>query len=107
LAACDHLLDLKLKKKGDPPPGQGISYATATRHLRILRRHLEEVMGKSARFQGPPWTDISKEQWDLLWSGETDLKKHGETLWTTGHKTVDLYQSLSAVEVPRIITVAS
>ena len=33
LAACDHLLDLKSKKKGDPPPGQGISYATDTRHL--------------------------------------------------------------------------
>jgi hypothetical protein len=54
LASCDHLLDLKSKKKGDPPPGQGISYVTDTRHLRILRRRLEEVMGKSARFQDPP-----------------------------------------------------
>ena len=54
LAACDHLLDLKSKKKGDPPPGQGISYAAATIHLRILRRRLEEVMGKSARLKDPP-----------------------------------------------------
>ncbi len=41
LAACDHLLDLKSKKKGDPPPVQGISYATVTRHLRILRLRWE------------------------------------------------------------------
>ena len=33
LAACDHLLDLKSWQKGDPPPGQGISYTTDTRHL--------------------------------------------------------------------------
>jgi hypothetical protein len=39
LAACDHLLDLKSWKHGDPPPVQDISFATATRHLRILRRH--------------------------------------------------------------------
>ena len=70
LAACDHLLDLKSWKKGGPLPGQGISYAAATRNLRILRRRLEEVMGKSARLMDPPWLDISKEQWDLLWSGE-------------------------------------
>jgi hypothetical protein len=107
LAACDHLLDLKSKKKGDPPPGQGISYAAATRHLRILRRRLEEVMGKSTRLKDPPWSDISKEQWDLLWSGAVALKKHGETLWMAGHKTVDLYQSLSAVEMPRIMLLGS
>ena len=53
-------------------------------------------MGKSARFIDPPWVDIFKEQWDLL-------KKHGGTLWVAGHKTVDLYQSLSAVEVPHIM----
>ncbi len=103
LAACDHLLDLKSRKEGDPPPSQGISYATATRHLRILRRRLEEVMGKSASLMDPPWSDISKEQWDLLWSGEVALKKHGETLWIAGHKTVDLYHSLSPAEVPCIM----
>ena len=103
LAACDHLLDLKSWKKGGPLPGQGISYAAATRHLRILRRRLEEVMGKSARLMDPPWLDISKEQWDFLWSGEAALKKHGETLWIAGHKTVDLYHILSSVEVPRIM----
>ena len=35
------------------------------------------------------------------------LKKHGETLWTAGHKTVDLYQSLSSVEVQRIMLLGS
>ena len=64
-------------------------------------------MGKSTRLKDPPWPDISKEQWDLLWSGEADLKKHGETLWMTGHKTVDLYQSLSVVEVPHIMILGS
>ena len=54
LASCDHLLDLKSKKKGGPPPVQGISYAAVTRHLRILRRRLEAVMGKSARLKDPP-----------------------------------------------------
>ena len=103
LTTCDHLLDLKSSKKGDPSPSQGISYATATRHLRILRRRLEEVMGKSASLMDPPWSDISKEQWDLLWSGEVALKKHGETLWIAGHKTVDLYHSLSPAEVPRFM----
>jgi hypothetical protein len=33
LVTCDHLLDLKSRKKGDPPLGQGISYTTSTRHL--------------------------------------------------------------------------
>jgi hypothetical protein len=103
LASFDHLLDLKSRKEGDPPPSKGISYVTTTRHLRILRRRLEEVMGKSARLMDPPWSDISKEQWDLLWSGKSDLKKHGETLWITGHKTVDLYHSLSPAEVSHII----
>jgi hypothetical protein len=60
-------------------------------------------MGKKARFIVPPCPDISKEQWDLLWSGEITLKKYGETLWTAGHKVVDLYHSLSETEVPRLM----
>ena len=36
-------------------------------------------------------------------SGEAALKKHGETLWVAGHKTVDLYHRLSVVEVSRIM----
>jgi hypothetical protein len=103
LAICDHLLDLKSWKAGDPHPDSGLSYASATRHLRILRRRLEEVMGKTARFTVPPWPDISKEQWDLLWSGEITLKKYGATLWTAGHRVVDLYHSLSETEVPRLM----
>ncbi len=35
------------------------------------------------------------------------LKKHGETLWMTGHKTVDLYQSLSTVVVSHIMLLGS
>ena len=60
-------------------------------------------MGKTARFIDPPWPDISKDQWDLLWSGEITLKKYGETLWTAGYKVVDLYHSLSETEVPRLM----
>jgi hypothetical protein len=81
----------------------GLSYASATRHLRILRRRLEEVMDKTTRFIDPPWPDISKGLWDLLWSGEINLKKYGETLWTAGHKVVDLYHSFSETEVPRLL----
>jgi hypothetical protein len=60
-------------------------------------------MVKTSRCIGPPWSDISVGQWDLLWSGEITLKKYGETLWTVGHKVVDLYHSLSKVEVPRLM----
>ena len=60
-------------------------------------------MVKKARFIVPPWPDIFKEQWDLPWSGELTLKKYGETLWTAGHKVVDLYHSLSETEVPRLM----
>ncbi len=57
--------------------------------------------GQEARLIVPPWSDISKEQWDLLWSGGITLEKYGETLWTVGHRVVDLYHSLSETEVPR------
>ena len=60
-------------------------------------------MDTSARSPDPPWSDISKEQWNLLWSGELTVKKHGETLWAAGHKSFDLYRSLSATEVPRLM----
>jgi hypothetical protein len=49
LAACDHLLDMDSWKHGEPPQGQDISFATATRHLRILKRRIEEIMVTSAR----------------------------------------------------------
>ena len=82
LAACDHLLDIESWKHGDPPQGQGISFATVTRHLRILRRRIEEIMDTSVRHQDSHqiWMDISKEQWELLWSGETTLHRYGVAL---------------------------
>jgi len=66
LAAFDHLLDTDSWKHGEPPQGQGISFATATRHLRILKRRIEEIMGTSVRHQDTHriWKDISKEQWE-------------------------------------------
>jgi hypothetical protein len=84
LAACDHLLDIKSWKHRDPPPVQGISFATATRHLRILSRRIEEILGTTARYQDPHqnWKDISREQWELLWSGKTALRKFDAVLWT-------------------------
>ena len=54
MAICDHLLDLKAWRHDDPKPLQGISYTTATRHLRILRKRLEKIMGKSVRRGDPP-----------------------------------------------------
>ena len=107
LAACDHLLDTDSWKHGDPPQGQGISFATATRHLRILRRRIEVIMGTSARHQGTHriWRDISKEQWELLWSGETALRRYGAALWTAGHKTVNLLPDETAIQTPHIMCI--
>jgi hypothetical protein len=51
---CDHLLDFISWKHSDPKLIQGISYATVTRHLRILRRRIEGFMGKSVRRKDPP-----------------------------------------------------
>jgi hypothetical protein len=90
----------------DPPPGQGISFVTVTRHLRMIRRHIEEIMDTSSRYQDPQqtWKDILKEQWELLWSGETDLRKYDTVLWTliwtVGHKTVNLFPDETSTSVP-------
>ena len=58
IAMCDHLLEFKTWRRDDPKPLRGISYATATRHLRILRKHLEKLMGKAAWKGDPPWSDL-------------------------------------------------
>jgi hypothetical protein len=100
---CDHLFDLKSWKHGDPKPIQGISYATATRHLRMLRRRIEGLLGKSARRKEPPWQDLSRNQWDLLWTGEEALRKYGTTLWESGHKTVALFSGASRMPVHNIL----
>ena len=90
MAMCDHLLEFKTWRQDDPKPLQGISFAMATRHLRILRKRLEKLMGKSAQKEGPPWPDLPRRQWELLWQGEIVWKKYGERIWDAGHKTVTL-----------------
>ena len=92
---CDHLLEFKTWRQDDPKPLQGISYATATRHLLILRKRLEKLMGRSAQNAGPPWSDLSRHQWALLWQGETLWKQYGERIWDAGHKTVVLFRGAS------------
>jgi hypothetical protein len=64
-------------------------------------------MVTSVRHQDPHqiWTDISKGQWELLWSGETDLHKYGSVLWTTGHKTVNLFPDETAISTPHIMCI--
>ena len=94
---CDHLLEFKTWRRDDPKPLQGISYAMATRHLRILRTRLEKLMGKSARYTSPPWPDLSQRQWELLWDGEATWKKYGERIWDAGHKTVTLFRGASTI----------
>ena len=49
MTICDHLLELRTWRHDDPKPLRGMSFATATRHLRILRKRLEKLMGKAAR----------------------------------------------------------
>ena len=107
LAACDHLLDTDSWKHDEPPQGQGISFATATRRLRILKRRIEGIMGTSARHHDTHriWKDISKEQWELLWSGETVLRRYGTALWAAGHKTVNLLPDMTAAQTPHIMCI--
>jgi hypothetical protein len=49
MAMCDHLFEFTTWRQDDPKPLQGISFGMATRHLRILRKRLEKLMGKSAQ----------------------------------------------------------
>jgi hypothetical protein len=107
LAACDHLLDTDSWKHGEPPQGQDISFATATRHLRILKSRIEGIMGISARHHitNRIWKDILKEQWELLWSGETALSRYGAALWAVGHKTVNLLPDMTSVQTPHIMCI--
>jgi hypothetical protein len=62
-----------------------LSLAMATRHLRKLRKRLEKLMGKSAQKAGPPWPDLPRRQWELLWQGEIVWKKYGAHIWDAGH----------------------
>ena len=64
-------------------------------------------MGTSARHQGTHqiWIDISKEQWELLWSGETALPRYGVALWAAGHKTVNLLPDKTATSTPHIMCI--
>jgi hypothetical protein len=95
MAMCDHLLEFKTWRQDDPKPLWGISYPTTTRHLRILRKRLEKLMGRSTQKVGPPWSDLPRHQWELLCQGETLWKKYGEHIWDTGHKTVALFRGAS------------
>ena len=79
MAMCDHLLEFKTWRQDDPKPLRGISYATATRHLRILRKRLEKLMGRSAQNAGPPWSDLSRHQWELL----CEAKQYGKNTENT------------------------
>ena len=64
-------------------------------------------MGTSTRHQDTHriWRDISKEQWELLWSGETDLRRYGAALWAAGHRTVNLLPDMTVVQTPHIMCI--
>ena len=51
------------------------------------------------------WMDISKEQWEFLWSGETALHRYGADLWAAGHKTVNLLPDETATPTPHIMCI--
>jgi hypothetical protein len=95
MAMCDHLLEFKTWRQDDPKPLRDISLAMATRHLHILRKRLEKLMGKSAQNACPPWPDLPRRQWELLWQGEIVWKKYGARIWDVGHKTVTLFRGSS------------
>jgi hypothetical protein len=54
MTMCDHRLEFKTWRQDDPKPLRVISFAMTTRHLRILRKHLEKLMGKSTKKEDPP-----------------------------------------------------
>jgi hypothetical protein len=92
-----HVCTCKEEMTRDPKPLRGISFATVTRHLRILRKRLEKLMGKSGRLGDPPWPDLPKQQWELLCQVEVMWKKYGALLWEPGHKTVVLFPGSSTI----------
>jgi hypothetical protein len=59
--------------------------------MRNDRDRSMKFMGKSTRGGDPPWSDLPKQQWELLWQGETMWKKYGALMWESGHKTVVLF----------------
>ena len=60
-------------------------------------------MGKSAWKVDPPWSDLPKQQWELLWQGEAMWKKHDTRIWDTGHKTVTLFRGTSRTPLHTIL----
>ncbi len=54
MAMCEPLLEFKTSRQDDPKPLRGISFAMTTRHLHILRKRLEKLIGKSAQKEDPP-----------------------------------------------------
>jgi hypothetical protein len=53
-AMWDHLLEFKTWSQDDPKPLRGILFAMDTRHLHIIRKRLEKLMGKSTQKEDPP-----------------------------------------------------
>ncbi len=74
-------------------------------HLRILRKRLEKLMGKSVWKDDPPWSDLPKQQWVLLWLGETMWEKYVALMWEAGHKMVTLFQGASTIPLHTILCV--
>jgi hypothetical protein len=63
-------------------------------------------MGKTTQNAGPPWPDLSRRQWELLWQGEMVWKKHATRIWEVGHKTVTLFQGALKTPLPTTLCMA-
>ena len=62
-------------KHSDPKPIQGISHVTVTRHLRLLRRRIEGLMGKLARRCDSRNADLARRESVALW-----IKRQEQTM---------------------------
>ena len=60
-------------------------------------------MGRSARREDPPWEDLPKHQWELLWKGEEVLRKFGPILWEAGHRTITLFPAVPKEALHRVM----
>ena len=60
-------------------------------------------MGRSVRREDPPWEDLPKHQWELLWKGEEVLRKFGPILWEAGHRTITLFPGVPKEPLHRVL----
>jgi hypothetical protein len=89
-----------------PPPGQGISFTSATRRLCILRRHRGDPghLGTTPR-STPNLERHLKRTVAVTMVGGNGTTEVRRGQWTVGHKTVNLFPDETGTSDPHIMCV--